>query len=114
MCTRFSSVAVKRCCLLVVILLSAGLLSCSRRGLSEDSSGALSQGLGSAVSCGTPWADIPPATHWVDMAGTSARMLLGLNADFGGIGTALYLINQDYPTTAIAVLEGRSATGAGF
>lgn len=68
----------------------------------------------SLLSCNYPWSNKPPVTDSLAISGSRAKVKVGLNKQFGGVGVQFALINNAFPDKPVDVIEARSAAGAGW
>ncbi|MGE6758251.1 hypothetical protein ACQKGO_09590 [Corallococcus interemptor] len=74
------------------------------------------QPLQTQLNCLPPsdWAWAPPATVNVGLIASQVTSVVGLSDSIGGVGVKLELVNNQYPTQYVNVVEDRSAAGAGW
>ncbi|WP_147442836.1 hypothetical protein [Corallococcus interemptor] len=74
------------------------------------------QSLQTQLNCLPPtdWAWAPPATVNVGLIASQVTSVVGLSDSIGGVGVKLELVNNQYPTQYVNVVEDRSAAGAGW
>ncbi|NOK22017.1 hypothetical protein [Corallococcus carmarthensis] len=72
------------------------------------------QSLQTQLSCFQPFEWAPPATVNVGLIASQVTSVVGLSDSIGGVGVKLELVNNQYPTQYVNVVEDRSAAGAGW
>ncbi|RKH51740.1 hypothetical protein D7W81_40325 [Corallococcus aberystwythensis] len=81
---------------------------------SPEAVASVAQVLDTRLTCNVPFNDAPPATLNAGLIASQVTSVVGLSDTMGGIGVKLELVNNQYPTQYVNVVESRSAAGAGW